>query len=378
MLELVLAVYNGGMTKIAVALLGTFVLSACGGTNSPASAPAASANAWAVVDGKEITKDEVEKAYRRSAPAANQPQPSEEEVVTAKLNLLNEMIVQELLLAKAAALKIELPQADLDKAYDEAKKDIPPSAFEEELKSRNLTAADMREDLRRNLLAQKVVDQEVVAKATPTDAEVTAFFESNKAQFNRTEDAVRIAQIVITPVREQQRTNRTGSDASSPQEATAKAQMIMQRLKDGAAFGDLAADYSEDPESAQRGGDLGFVPVSALNQAPPQLRDAVMKANPGNVQLVSNGGAHTIVLTVAKDKAGQKDLSMPEVKEGITSMLKGRREQLLRASYLTNLRNDAVVNNVLAKQVVTAGGKVPAGAATPAVAPAAAAEPAKK
>lgn len=374
MLELAAAVYNGGMTKIAVALLGTLVVAACGGNNSPANAPAPSANAWAVVDGKEITKDEVEKAYRRNAPGANQPQPSEEEVVTAKLNLLNEMIVQELLLAKAAALKIELPQADLDKAYDEAKKDIPPSAFEEELKSRNLTAADMREDLRRNLLAQKVVDQEVVAKATPTDAEVTAFFEGNKAQFNRTEDAIRIAQIVITPVRESQRTNRTGSDASTPQEATAKAQMIMQRLKDGASFGDLAADYSEDPDSAQRGGDLGFVPVSALNQAPPQLRDAVMKANPGNVQLVSNGGAHTIVLTVAKDKAGQKDLSMPEVKEGITSMLKGRREQLLRASYLTNLRNEAVVTNVLAKQVVQAGGKVPAGAATPAVAPAAAPE----
>lgn len=366
------------MSRIAFALLVTLATTACGGNNSPASAPAPSANAWAVVDGKEITKDEVEKAYRRNAPGANQPQPSEEEVVTAKLNLLNEMIVQELLLAKAAALKIELPAADLDKAYDEAKKDIPPSAFEEELKSRNLTVADMREDLRRNLLAQKVVDQEVVAKATPTDAEITAFFESNKAQFNRTEDAVRIAQIVITPVREQQRTNRTGSDASTPQEATAKAQMIMQRLKDGAPFGDLATDYSEDGESAQRGGDLGFVPVSALNQAPPQLRDAVMKANPGNVQLVSNGGAHTIVLTVAKDKAGQKDLSMPEVKEGITSMLKGRREQLLRASYLTNLRNDAIVNNVLAKQVVSAGGKVPAGAATPAVAPAAAAEPAKK
>lgn len=362
------------MTRLAAALLVTFAAVACGGGNTPASAPAPSANAWAVVDGKEIIKDEVEKAYRRNAPGADQPQPSEEEVVTAKLNLLNEMIVQELLLAKAAALKIELPQADLDKAYEEAKKDIPPSAFEAELKSRNLTAADMREDLRRNLLAQKVVDQEVVAKATPSDAEVTAFFETNKAQFNRTEDAVRIAQIVITPVREAQRTNRTGSDAASPQEATAKAQMIMQRLKDGTPFGDLAADLSEDPESAQRGGDLGFVPVSALNQAPPQLRDAVMKSNPGNVQLVSNGGAHTIVLTVAKDKAGQKDLSMPEVKEGITSMIKGRREQLLRASYLTNLRNDATVVNVLAKQVVAAGGKVPAGAATPAVAPAAAPE----
>ncbi|MFM8535584.1 MAG: SurA N-terminal domain-containing protein, partial [Acidimicrobiia bacterium] len=222
------------MSRIAFALLVTLATAACGGNNSPASAPAPSANAWAVVDGKEITKDEVEKAYRRNAPGANQPQPSEEEVVTAKLNLLNDMIVQELLLAKAAALKIELPAADLDKAYDEAKKDIPPSAFEEELKSRNLTVADMREDLRRNLLAQKVVDQEVVAKATPTDAEITSFFETNKAQFNRTEDAVRIAQIVITPVREQQRTNRTGSDASTPQASTAKAQRIRQRRKDGA------------------------------------------------------------------------------------------------------------------------------------------------
>lgn len=358
------------MTRIAIALLGTLVAAACGSNATPA-APAPSASAWAVVNGKEISKDDVEKAYRRNAPAADQPQPSEEEAYTAKLNLLNELIVQELLLAEAARLKIELPQADLDKAYEEAKKDIPPSAYEAELKSRNLTAEDMREDLRRNLLAQKVVDQEVVAKATPSDQEVAAFFEANKAQFNRTEDAVRIAQIVITPVREPQRTNRTGDDASTPAEATAKAQMIMQRLKEGVQFGDLAADYSEDGESAQRGGDLGFVPVSALKQAPPALANAVFKSNPGTVQLVSNGGAHTIVLVVAKDKAGQKDLTMPEVKEGITSMLKGRREQLLRASYLTNLRNDATVTNVLAKQIATSGGKVPA-SATPV------AEPAKK
>ena len=104
----------------------------------------------------------------------------------------------------------------------------------------------MREDLRRNLLAQKVVDKEVGEKTTPTDADIKAFFEANKAQFNRNEDAVHIAQIVITPVREPQRANRTGDDAASPQEATAKAQMLMQRLKDGIAFGDLAADYSED------------------------------------------------------------------------------------------------------------------------------------
>jgi peptidyl-prolyl cis-trans isomerase SurA len=352
------------MTRFAIVLSLTALVVACRPAG-PGPAPAPSATAWAVVNGREISRDEVEKAYRRAAAAETQ-QLSEEEAYTAKLNLLNEMIVQDILLAKASQLKIELPETELENAYNEAKKNIPPAQFDEELKKRNLTAADMREDLRRSLLAQKVVEKEVGEKATPSEADITAFFEANKAQFNRTEDSVRIAQIVITPVRDQQRTNRTGDDAGSPQEATAKAQMLMQRLKEGIAFGDLAADFSEDGESAQRGGDLGFVPISALAQAPPPLRDAVLKSNPGTVQLVSAGGAHTIVLVVAKDKKGQKDLSMPEVKDGISSMLKTRKEQLLRAAYLSALRNDAVVLNVLAKQIVDAGGKVPASAAAPA------------
>ena len=346
------------MSRFAIVITLTALAAACGRTG-PASSPAPSANAWAVVNGREITRDDVDKAYRRAAPENQQPA-SEEEVYTAKLNLLNELIVQDILLAKAKELKIEVPETEIDNAYNEAKKNIPPATFEEELKKRNLTAADMREDLRRNLLAQKVVDKEVGEKATPSDADINAFFETNKAQFNRNEDAVRIAQIVITPVREQQRANRTGDDAGSPQEATAKAQMLMQRLKEGIAFGDLAADYSEDPESAQRGGDLGFVPVSALAQAPPALRDAALQSNPGTMKLVSQGGAHTIMLVVAKDKKGQKDLSMPEVKDGISSMLKNRKEQLLRAAYLSSLRNGAVVTNVLAKQIVDAGGKVEA------------------
>jgi peptidyl-prolyl cis-trans isomerase SurA len=342
------------MFRVVVALSVIVVLAGCRPAG-PAAQPAPSANAWAVVNGREITKDEVDKAYRRMAP--DDQQPSEEEVYTAKLNLLSELIVQELLVAKAAELKVELPESDLDNAFNEAKKNITPVAFEEELKRRNLTAADMREDLRRNLLAQKVVDHEVSTKAAVTEQEIKDYFEAHKAEFNREEDAVRIAEIVITPVRESQQTNRTGSDAASPQEAAAKAQMIMQRLKGGAPFGDTAADFSENPESAQRGGDLGFVPMSALMKAPPPLRDAVLKSNPGTVQLVSGNGAYTIVLTVAKDKKGQKDLSMPDVKEGISTMLKNRKEQLFRAAYLSNLRNDAQVTNILAKQLVAAQGK---------------------
>jgi parvulin-like peptidyl-prolyl isomerase len=135
--------------------------------------------------------------------------------------------------------------------------------------------------------------------------------------------------------------------------------MLMERLKAGAAFADLARDYSEDPQSAPRGGDLGFVPVSALNQAPQALRDAVFKSSPGMVSSVSGNGAHSLVLLVAKEDAGQRDLSMPAVREGITATLRGRREQLLRTAYLSAARNDAVVVNLVARRVLESPGKVP-------------------
>jgi peptidyl-prolyl cis-trans isomerase SurA len=339
---------------VAVALAG---VSAAACQSTPATPPAATADTWATVNGRAIKGDDVEKIYRRTAQL--DPAPSEEEAMTAKLGLLNEYIVQDLLIAKAGELKIEATDAEVETAYQEGRQDIPEETFQQELTRRNLTAADMRAGLRRDLLVQKVMEREVASKITVTDQEITAFFEANRAQFNRTEDAYRIAQIVITPVRDPEIANRANDDATTPQEAAGKAQMLLERLKSGASFGELAADYSEDPQSAPRGGDLGFVPISALRQAPAPLRDAVLKAEPGQVSTVSQGGAHTLVLLVAKDTAGQKDLTMPAIKDGITQTLKSRKEQLLRAAYLSAVRNDAVVVNHLANRLLETQAKAP-------------------
>ncbi len=330
---------------------------ACRSTSAPATA-AVSADTWAVVDGREIKREDVEKAFRRSAQAT--PPPAGEEATAAKLSLLNEYIVQDILIDKARTLKIELPESELDTAYADARKDIPEEAFQQELSKRQLTAADMREGLRRELLAQKVIEREVFSKVSVSDQDVTDFFNANKEQFNRPEEAFRIAQIVITPGPEPQQTNRTGNDAATPQEAAAKVQQIMAQLKQGAPFGELAADFSEDPQSAQRGGDLGVVPISALRQAPPPLRDAVLKAQPGTVTHVTVNGVHTIVLVVSREPAGQRDPSMPEVREAITNTLRNRRQQLLQQAYVSSLRNDHVVVNHLAKRLVESQGKMPA------------------
>jgi peptidyl-prolyl cis-trans isomerase SurA len=325
--------------------------------SSTTPAAAVTADTWAVVDGREIKRDDIEKAFRRISQPA-QPL-SDEEALTAKLTVLNDFIVQDILLAKARELKIELPDKELDTAYAEARKNIPDEAFQQQLTRRNLSAADMREGLRRELLSQKVIEREVTSKVTIGDQDVSDFYNANKAQFNFAEEAYRIAQIVVTPVREPQVNNQTGDDATTPQTAMSKTQMLMARLKEGAAFGDLARDFSEDPETAARGGDLGFMPVSALNRAPPPLRDAVLKLSPGSVRVVSVGGAHTIVLLVAREAAGQRDLSTPGVRENITGALRNRREQLLRTAYLSAVRSDAKVVNHLARRLVEAQGKMP-------------------
>lgn len=329
---------------------------ACRSAPSP-STPAVSPDVWAVVDGREIRREEVEKAFRRARDLSRSL--SDEEALTLKLSLLDELVVNEILLARARELKIEVSDTELDAAYADAKKNITDEAFQKELAARSLTAADMREGLRRELLVRRVLEREVGSKIAVTDQEVTDFFNANRAQFNLPEDAYHLAQIVVTPVRDPQVVNRTGDDAATPQAAAAKVSMLMERLKAGAGFAELAMDYSEDPETAPRGGDLGFVPVSALQQAPPALRAAVLQITPGSARVVSQGSAHTIVYVVAKEPAGQRELTSPGVRERITEAIRGRKEQLLRTAYLTSLRDRADVTNYVAQRIVEAQGKVP-------------------
>ena len=344
------------------ALAVTFGGPACRQSAAPP-AVRVSADTWAVVDSHAIMRADVDKAYRRAQDPSQTV--SEEEMLTAKLSLLNDLITQQILLDKAQALKLEVPATELDTAYANARKNITDDAFKQELTRRGLAPEDMREGLRREMLTQKVIEQEVGSKISVTDQDVTGFFEANRAQFNVAEEAYHLAQIVVTPVREAQVANQAGDDAATPEAAVAKVRMLMDRLKSGGSFRDLAVGYSEDPESAPRGGDLGLVPVSKLKQAPPQLRNAVLGKDPGSVNVASAGGAYTLVLVVAHEQAGQRDLSTPGVKDQITQSLRSRREQLLRAAYLTAARTDATVVNYLARTLVESKGAVPSLLPTP-------------
>jgi peptidyl-prolyl cis-trans isomerase SurA len=339
---------------VVLALAAAAVVSAC--RSSAPAAPPVTEDTWAVVDGRQIMRADVDKVFQRNRDP-NQTL-SEEETLIAKLALLDDLIVQELLVARAPALQITVLDAEIEKAYTEAKGGAADDVFRQELTRRNLTEADVRESFRRELTVQKVLQKEIADKVVVSDQEVTDFFNANKAQFNLPEDALRLAQIVVTPGPDPQIANRTGDDAATPQAAQAKVATLMERLQAGAAFGDLARDVSEDPESAPRGGDMGLVPVSALRQAPAALRDAVLSMEPGRARVVDDGSVLRIVLVVSQEKAGQRDLSTPGTKDQITQALRARKEQLLRDAYLNTRRTEADVTNYLAQRLVERNGKL--------------------
>jgi peptidyl-prolyl cis-trans isomerase SurA len=314
---------------------------------------------WAVVDGAPITRTEVDKYYRTQL-NPDAPEPSQDEALSLKLNVLDELVNNHILLEKAKTLGLQAADGEVEDKFTEFKSPYTEEEFQRQLKARGYTVDDLRNDIRQQLSIQKVINREVVAKITVTDQDVQDFYNQNRAQFNVTEPQYRIAQIVITPHKDPGLRNRKNDDATTDAEARRKAAALEQQLSTGADFAQVAMDYSEDPASAGSGGDLGYVPESSLSQSDPALKKAVMSLKAGQISgIIVLRDSYRILKLVAKEAPGQRDLNDPTVQQSIRDNIHNRKEQLLRAAYLAVARNNAKITNYLAQQVVESAGKLP-------------------
>jgi len=319
---------------------------------------------WAVVNGKEIHREEVDKYYRTRVNPEGQ-EPSQEEALSLKLNVLDELINNEILIERAKKLNLEASDGEVEDRFTEIKSPYTEDEFQRQLKDRAVTVDDLKSDLRRQLSIQKLLNREVVAKISITDQDVTDFYNANKAQFNVAEPQYRIATILVTPRKEPQIRNRKNDDATNEAEAQRKIKMLMDRLNSGADFAQLAMDYSEDMNTAGTGGDLGYVPESALNQSDPALKKMVLGLKPGQVSppiQVKEG--YRILKLITRESPGLRGITDPQVQQTIRDTLRNRKEQLLRSAYLAIARDEARVTNYLAQQVIEAAGKLPDAAKT--------------
>lgn len=314
---------------------------------------------WAVVNGKEISRNEVEKYYR-SRVNAEGPGPSQEESLSLKLSILDELINNEILIETATKMNLIASDAEVEDKFTESKSPYTEEEFQRKLKDAGITVDDLKSDIRRQLSIQKLLNREVVSKISITDQDIADFYNKNRAQFNVAEPQFHIAQIVVTPRPDPGVRNRKSDKATSENDARRKAAMLEQKLIAGADFAQLAMDYSED-STASTGGDLGFVPESSLNQSDPILKRTVLSMKVGEVtQPIADKGGYRILRLIAKEPAGQRELTDIQVQRSISDMLRNRKEQLLRTAYLMEARDSAHVTNYLAQQVIESAGKLPA------------------
>jgi peptidyl-prolyl cis-trans isomerase SurA len=317
------------------------------------------ADVWAVVNGKQIMRADVDRAFR-SRVNADAPDPSREEALSLKISILDELINSEILIERAAQMNLVATDAEVEDKFTESKSPYTEEEFQKKLKDTALSVDDLKSEIRRQLSIEKLLNREVVAKISITDKDITDFYNQNRAQFNVVEPQYRIAQIVVTPRPDPSVHNRKNDKATNETEARQKAGILQQKLKAGADFSQLAMDYSEDTSSST-GGDLGFIPESALNQSDPVLKKTVlaMRVGESTALIPVKGGGYRMLKLIARESAGQREISDPQVQQGIRDMLRNRKEQLLRSAYLTDLRDDAHVTNYMAKQVLESAGKLP-------------------
>jgi len=316
----------------------------------------------AAVNGKEIQRAELERRYKIQL-GDNPQKPSDQEADILRLNVLRSMIQDEIMQQQAAKLNLTASDEDVNAKLTELKAPYTEDQFNNLLKQRNMTLDDLKRDIRRNLTAQKLINKEIESKINITDAQISAFYAAHKADFDLIEPTYHLAQIVVT-------TNPTPPNGNQPAkpggEAAAKERIdaAHAQLVSGVDFAAVAANVSEDPNTASNGGDMGFARESQLKTVDPAGYDAISKLKPGQfTDAVSEyDSAHRIVgyaiyRLLQREPAGQRELNDPRVQQTIHQTLHDSQKQLLQTAYLETLQDGARVRNYFAEGILKQGGQ---------------------
>jgi peptidyl-prolyl cis-trans isomerase SurA len=322
------------------------------------------ADVVASVNGHAISRSELDRAFEDQQRNKQDPQPeTEEQAKSDRLAILRSLIDSEIIDQRAAKMNLTATNEEVDAKLTEMKSRYTEEQFNEVLKQSGRSIDEVRRDLRRQITLDKLLNKEINSKINVTDGEVSQFYNAHKADFNLIENKIHLAQIVVTSqASPQQQGNLQGSKATNDADARKKISTLKAQLDSGADFAAVAANFSEDPQTAANGGDMGFIAESQIHQDP-QIYEAVSKLKAGeNTQIlpIVPPGArapigYSIIRLIGKEVAGQRDLNNPAVQQSIRDQLRNTREQLLKGAYLEMLRDQAKVENYFAEDIFKAG-----------------------
>lgn len=330
-------------------LAGVLIASGCKSSTAPA-------DLAAKVNGKNITMADLDKQFKSRTEGAGQ-QPAPEEVQDLKMQLLNQMINDEILMEMATTANLGATDSEVDLKFNEFKSQYTEETLAAQLKAQAMTVDDIKAELRKTQSVEKLINKEITSKITVSDAEITDFYNKNKESFNLP-PGYHLLHILVTPAPEIDVKNAKHDDAKTPAEAQDKVQKLLKAIQGGQDFAVVARDYSEDANSAPNGGDLNFQALEAIANIDPKLAEVVKNLKVGETSPIvqSRYGFHIMKL-VEKDPGGQKELSDQRVKAQIHQVISNRKDQTMKNAFSEIARDKAQVENFLAERVLATAGK---------------------
>ena len=205
--------------------------------------------------------------------------------------------------------------------------------FQAALKAENMTMADLRRNLERSMIVQRVQQNEVMAKIGVTDDEARAYYEAHMNEFT-TAPTVTLREILVaTP------TDPKGINVGADEAALEKAQGIRRRVTAGGEnFEKLASEISDSPSKAN----AGLIGPLSVNDISPDLRKMIEKMKPGDVAEPVRTSRGFQVLKLDAITATQV-MSLDQAREQISERVFTDKRKAEFQKYMQKLRAQAII-----------------------------------
>ena len=256
--------------------------------------------------------------------------------------LLMKAIDTELIYQQGLKKNITIDSATIDRELNHIYSQFPDKKlFLAALAAQRLTLDVLKKNIEKELVKEEFIRMEIAPEATVSDDKVTSFYQKNKATFMKPE-TFKVSHIYVSvPASSEGKAESAEGRVKAQEiiswvknEARKKIAQAALALSAGRKFSSVATEFSEDPETAKKGGDLGFI---MKGQTLPEIANAMVKLKPGETSNVieSSIGFHIVQLI---NKKPSHAIALDEVRSEILNhLLKFETEKLLQ-SHLSKLR----------------------------------------
>jgi peptidyl-prolyl cis-trans isomerase SurA len=315
------------------------------------------------VNNQIITRSEFERSKDQLKEEVKQQDPNNPDKAFAdhEKDILRDLMDQQLLLDKGKDLGIT-GDTDLIKRLDQMRKDMKLDsleALEKEATKQGVSWEDFKQNMRNQIITQKVIGEEVGGKLSISKEEEQKFYDDHKSEMEQPE-YIRLSEILVAPKPDTQSitplpdssasapaaqppadeaAKATTDDAAALHAAEAKANDLLKQIRDGASFEDIAKKNSDGPSAAD-GGALGMFKRGQLAK---ELEDRTFAMKAGDVtDVIRTKQGYVILKVVDHQQAGIPP--MKDVRPKIMDALYYQKLQPALRAYLTKLREDAYID----------------------------------